>query len=360
MHFLLRRCLQQAAAGHRGVRPFTHLTTTVRQPTTADNPAGPAPRRQLFWEPDRKGGYNKDAPRVSRKQLILEGLRDLKQEIVMWRDEVQEKLESDPVLVFRPGETDVIWDFNDPKVLEKWVASSDSDHNEGQSHCTLVPSEAGRALFSGDVQSIVPKDGMIKRAGYCNIKSMRSRVSVPAKWLLPFAYCNRLRVRYRRPQKSFKRDTYLDWSQYNTLVIRLRGDGRSYLLNLSTEGYFDLWWFDIYHYVLFTRGGPHWQTARVSALQDNHMGILSCTIPKSPSQIPFSKFLLASKGRIQDRQCRIPLNKVTGFGVSVSGRNGHEGPFGLEIDFVGLEFDPLNNEHFAYEMYKMPKYVVAT
>lgn len=77
-------------------------------------------------------------------------------------------------------------------------------------------------------------------------------------------------------------------------------------------------------------------------------------------QIPFSKFLLASKGRIQDRQCRIPLNKVTGFGVSVSGRNGHEGPFGLEIDFVGLEFDPLNNEHFAYEMYKMPKYVVAT
>lgn len=64
-------------------------------------------------------------------------------------------------------------------------------------------------------------------------------------------------------QKSFKRDTYWDWSQYNTLVVRLRGDGRSYLLNLSTEGYFDLLWFDMYHYVLYTRGGPHWQTARV-------------------------------------------------------------------------------------------------
>lgn len=44
----------------------------------------------------------------------------------------------------------------------------------------------------------------------------------------------------------------------------------------------------------------------------------------------------------------------------MSGRAGHEGPFGLEIDHIGLEFDPLNNEHFAYEMYKMPKYVVAT
>lgn len=77
-------------------------------------------------------------------------------------------------------------------------------------------------------------------------------------------------------------------------------------------------------------------------------------------QIPFSKFLLASKGRIQDRQCRIPLNKVTGFGLSVSGRNGHDGPFGLEIDYVGLEFDPLHTEHFAYEMYKQQKFVVAT
>lgn len=64
-------------------------------------------------------------------------------------------------------------------------------------------------------------------------------------------------------QKSFKRETYLDWSQYNTLVIRLRGDGRSYLLNLASEGYFDIWWFDVYHYVLYTRGGPHWQTAKV-------------------------------------------------------------------------------------------------
>lgn len=177
MHVLLRRCVQQTVIGRPlCLRPFTHLTTTILRPITELQQ--PVQRRQLFWEPDRKGGYNKDAPRVSRKQLILEGLRDLKQEISIWRDEVQEKLESDPVLVFRPGETDVIWDFNEPAVLEKWVASSDSDHNEGQSTCTLVPSEAGRALFSGNVQSTVPKDGKIKRAGYCNIKSMRARVSV--------------------------------------------------------------------------------------------------------------------------------------------------------------------------------------
>lgn len=77
-------------------------------------------------------------------------------------------------------------------------------------------------------------------------------------------------------------------------------------------------------------------------------------------QIPFSKFFLASKGRVQDKQSRIPLNKIKSLGISVSGRSGHEGQFNLEIDYVGLEFDPLHNEEFAYEMYRMPKYVVAT
>lgn len=69
---------------------------------------------------------------------------------------------------------------------------------------------------------------------------------------------------------------------------------------------------------------------------------------------------MASKGRVQDRQCRIPLDKITSMGISVAGRAGHEGAFNLELDYIGLEFDPLHTENFAYEMYKMPKYVVAT
>lgn len=124
--------------------------------------------------------------------------------------------------------------------------------------------------------------------------------------------------------------------QYNTLVIRLRGDGRSYLINLATEGYFDVMWNDVYHYILFTRGGPHWQTAR----------------------IPFSKFFLSSKGRIQDKQCPIPLNKITNIGFSVGARGGYDGPFSLEIDYIGLEFDPSHTETFAYEMYKQDKFIV--
>uniref|UniRef100_A0A182XYD1 NADH:ubiquinone oxidoreductase intermediate-associated protein 30 domain-containing protein n=1 Tax=Anopheles stephensi TaxID=30069 RepID=A0A182XYD1_ANOST len=123
---------------------------------------------------------------------------------------------------------------------------------------------------------------------------------------------------------------------YNTLVLKVRGDGRSYLINLTAEGYYDILWNDIYHYVLYTRGGPHWQIAK----------------------IPFSKFFLASKGRVQDQQGPVPLNRITNVGFSVGSRGGHEGSFRLEFDFIGLEFDPSHQEEFAYEMYRQPKYIV--
>jgi NADH dehydrogenase [ubiquinone] 1 alpha subcomplex assembly factor 1 len=64
-------------------------------------------------------------------------------------------------------------------------------------------------------------------------------------------------------QKSFKRDSYFDWRMYSHIVIRVRGDGRSYMLNISTMGYYDIMWNDIYSYVLFTRGGPYWQLSKV-------------------------------------------------------------------------------------------------
>jgi len=271
------------------------------------------PNLQLFWERHRKGGYNKNVQRLTQKELILNGLKELKKEIILWKNEVQEKLECDPVVIYRPGETDVVWQFKDESDFENWKVTNDSDHNEGQSFSTFDISPAGHGLFSGNVQSKVPLDGRIKRAGYSNIQCLRAR-------------------------KSFKRETYLDWTPYNMLIIKLRGDGRSYLLNLACEGRYDIWWNDVYHYVLYTRGGPHWQLAK----------------------IPFSKFFLSSKGRVQDKQCAVPLNRITSLGISVGARAGHEGPFNLEIDYIGLEFDPLHTEEFAYEMYKMPKYTVAT
>ncbi|KAF4527703.1 hypothetical protein B566_EDAN016370 [Ephemera danica] len=266
---------------------------------------------QTFWERDRRGGYKSDVQMPSKTQLIRDGLQQLKLEINLWQQEMKEKFESDPVLIFRPGEVDVQWQLNSPEALNRWITTSDKDHGEGHSHCELVMSPAGKGLFHGTLDTRVPKDGRIKKAGYCNVRTIRAR-------------------------KSFQRETYLDWCMYNHLVLRVRGDGRSYMLNLSTAGYFDITWFDVYHYVLYTRGGPYWQETR----------------------IPFSKFFLASKGRVQDKQQEIPLNKIVNFGISAGDKI--SGPFSLEIDYIGLEYDPSHTETFAYEMYRTPKYIVAT
>lgn len=74
-------------------------------------------------------------------------------------------------------------------------------------------------------------------------------------------------------QKSFQRQDYYDWGMYSHLVMRVRGDGRRYMLQISTSSFYDQTWNDTFSYILFTRGGPYWQIAKVlllSALSIQH------------------------------------------------------------------------------------------
>jgi len=191
--------------------------------------------------------------------------------------------------------------------LKGWDTLADGDHNEGFSRCELTISPTGKALFHGFVNTTPPKDGRVKYGGFCVMKS-------------------------KRPMKSFARKSYHDWSSYTHLIIKVRGDGRQYLLNISTAGYYDITWNDTYHYILYTRGGPYWQYVK----------------------IPFSKFVFGSKGRIQDLQDPIPLAEVANFQI-LAGRV--DGPFCLEVDWIGLELDPEIPEEFAYETYTVPKFI---
>lgn len=132
-------------------------------------------RREMSWTTDRKAGYRtiKD---VSTKQHIIDGFKQLKKEIILWKEEVKEHLRADPTLIYRPGETDVLWSFSNDKDMENFIATSDSDFAEGRSQCTFTKSPAGYGIFSGTLDSTVPAKGTIKRAGYCNISSKRVKV----------------------------------------------------------------------------------------------------------------------------------------------------------------------------------------
>lgn len=287
------------------------FTTLCRRPTQINLLVYSNPHiysQRWFFEQHRKGGYDTEI-KLSYWEHIKNGFKEIKGEFKLLKQEIKDLLEMDLLLVARPGETDILWCFNDTSVLDNFVTTSDSDHNEGFSTCSLDMSNACRARFHGYLDLRVPKDGRIKRAGYCSMRSKALR-------------------------KSFKRQATYDWHLYNTLVLKIRGDGRSYMLNISCEGYYDITWNDIYHYILYTRGGPYWQI----------------------SKIPLSKFVLGSKGRLQDKQNRIRYDKITHFGIACGDKI--NGRFDLEIEYIGLEFDPTHDEEFAYEMYKTDKYIV--
>ncbi|XP_013782041.1 complex I intermediate-associated protein 30, mitochondrial-like isoform X1 [Limulus polyphemus] len=266
------------------------------------------PIRGSFWERDIKGPrYRKKTERNYLDDMKY-GIKELKNEVQLWKEEMSEKFQYDPK-VYMPDDSEIVWTFDTKEKLNQWVCTSDSDNKDGFSHCDLTLSKNKKGLFSGFLDCRVPKDGQIKESGYCNIRCLRAR-------------------------KSFKRDSFFDWQMFTHLILRIRGDGRSYMLNLTTTGYFDVMWHDIYNYILFTRGGPYWQVAK----------------------IPFSKFFLSSKGRIQDKQDPIPLDKITNIGITCAGKT--PGPFQLEIDYIGVHFDGNHTEEFAYEMYNVPSFIV--
>lgn len=149
----------------------------------------------LFWEPDEKGGYKDTRPRPSKIKMIRDGMKELKHEIALWKQEIQEVLDTDPIMIYRPGETDIVWKFGSPDALEKWKVSSDSDHNEGFSNCSLTLTKQGKGLFAGYLSLRLPKDGRVKKAGYCNMQTLRARVCCLAavmRSLLDALFCRNL------------------------------------------------------------------------------------------------------------------------------------------------------------------------
>lgn len=76
------------------------------------------------------------------------------------------------------------------------------------------------------------------------------------------------------------------------------------------------------------------------------------------AQIPFSKFFLSVKGRVQDKQAELPSCKISRFGITTAGCDFMDGQFSLELDYIGVEFDPNHTEEFAYEMYQVPRFIV--
>ncbi|NWJ09110.1 CIA30 protein, partial [Crypturellus undulatus] len=235
------------------------------------------------------------------------GIDTLKTQLKLLKQETEDHLigpEGRPFSEYVLEQTKVVWVFRTQEDLKKWVISSDVEIG-GKSEVYLTLSRNNQtALLYGTLNTEVPRDGETQYSGYC---SMRSRPLMG----------------------SFARKKYFDWSNFNCLYLRVRGDGRPWMINLYTDPYFSHNKDDLYNYFMFTRGGPYWEDIK----------------------IPFSKFFLSSRGRIQDNQHPIWLDKISTLGFTLGDKV--NGPFQLEIDFIGLINDRAHTEEFAYEKYDL-------
>ena len=81
--------------------------------------------------------------------------------------------------------------------------------------------------------------------------------------------------------------------------------------------------------------------------QSSNWIILICL---NSQQIPFSKFFLSSRGRIQDKQAAVDLELVNSVGLTMA--DAVDGEFALEIDSISASYDATHSEEFAYELYR--------
>ncbi|XP_070613339.1 complex I intermediate-associated protein 30, mitochondrial [Erythrolamprus reginae] len=221
--------------------------------------------------------------------------------------EFMQTLDQKPIQDFILNQTKVVWEFRSEEDINKWALGSDGAIG-GKSEISLkLDKNKQYAIVSGNLNTSAPRDGVTKYSGYCALVSKPEML-------------------------TFNRTKLYDWSNFNCVCLRVRGDGRPWMLNLSPEEYNPNVVKDAYNYFIFPRGGPYWEEIKV----------------------PFSKFFFTSHGRIQDGQYELWPDRISTLGLTLADKV--DGPFQLDIDFIGLMSDKSVTEKFAYELYdKNPK-----
>lgn len=190
----------------------------------------------------------------------------------------------------------IVYCFRRSDDISFWYVNTDQDI-QGYSWAELVPSDNEKTcMFRGRTSNRLPRymlptsDPLEARPlfhGYCYMETK------------PFT-C----------QTILDKVEYMDLSDFNAIKLRLRGDGRMYKLGMLCDyGMLD---YRMFWAPIFTKGGPEWQEIT----------------------IPYCKFYETVQGQKTKRQHKMKLDKLMNFQFNL--RDGIEGPFQLEIDYIAL------------------------
>ncbi|XP_068435752.1 complex I intermediate-associated protein 30, mitochondrial [Clinocottus analis] len=289
--------------------PSVRLLSSIHQQLLLPSiPPPSVPRRAVSQGEYRRPGQPKEDkfPWQPINFSFSKGVEGIKKHFTLLKKEFFERWEGPegkPLLEHMLEQNRVMWAFRGPESLKQWTVSSDREIG-GHSEVQLTLGKNNNTCFlSGTLNATPPKDGETRYSGYCTLRS-------------------------QQPLRSFDRKKHYDLSSFNTLHLRVRGDGRPWMISIAAEKYYSHQKDDIYNYFLYTRGGPYWQDVK----------------------IPFSKFFLTHRGRIQDDQHHLWLDKINTIGFTLGDKA--DGQFQLEIDFIAVCKDYAHTEEFAYELYK--------
>uniref|UniRef100_A0A914HGC6 NADH:ubiquinone oxidoreductase intermediate-associated protein 30 domain-containing protein n=1 Tax=Globodera rostochiensis TaxID=31243 RepID=A0A914HGC6_GLORO len=249
------------------------------------------PRTNLGFADPRSGFEHTDIE-IPVEELVREGSKWFNKQPKLLATQALQRIKSRVLLYDRMARGTV----HGESVI-KYVFKTDDD---------LAISDRGSAIFEGTLSTRLVKDGRTERTGWCSMRSLHDK-------------------------KAFNRKNYfMDWNNYTHLLIKCRGDGRTYKVMLHIPQYFDVTWGDSYSFLLHTHGGPHWQF----------------------EMIPFSRFIYTIEGRIMDVQYSLDPRMASSIGITLMDRI--NGPFRLEIDFIGATHHISHLEKHAYETYNTP------
>lgn len=158
---------------------------------------------------------------------------------------------------------------------------------------TLAPAP-GHARFHGSISTALPADRMdVQRSGFAAWRTLD------------------------RPPTLFGRSLW-DIDSYSYLGLRVRSDGRSYLVNVQTESVVPS---DLHQHRLFARRPGEWETVHIK----------------------WNDFVRTNHGFVVEPQTEMLRRKVRSVGVGLTDRV--PGPFELCIERVWATNDPTEDQH---------------
>lgn len=186
-----------------------------------------------------------------------------------------------------------IFNFQTKDDLRRWNLYADSEYG-GLSSASLEikgTDEHATGVFSGNLFTDMSKDSrrIMNRSGFCGMRSTQL-------------------------------EGYLDLDPYDTLALRVRGDGRCYISTIHTENW-----------------------VNVPGTTENNTWQAFVFIPKGywyVARIPLSRYLPTWRGNVMDSQLEMNPSRIVAMSLSVNAEGGPvgavtgPGEFRLELDWI--------------------------